>query len=367
MNKYQELEPLKLGGRFVSEFGMEAYPHLSTIHRMTTEQSQLYPGSMVLDFHNKGIGHERRMMTYVVENFRPKHDLESYLHLTQVVQSESMRAAYKAWRRDWGEAGQRKCGGALVWQLNDCWPTVSWGVVDYYLVKKPAYYVIARALRQIDVGVSRTFFDWTTTGLPFVDENSKLFTGQVDQTLPARKGTFDVWIASSSTAPVDVKMTVRFISVKSGKDVSPEIKTNITAAPNSTTEVLSKPAPTSMPDPEDITKPFDIKQWDPYVIHATLSVDGAVVATDTAWPDPVKFLDLSDRGVSFEVSASEVVVRSERPVKGLVFEEMEGLKLSDNGFDLVPGEKQTVQVQGKAVEDLKFTYVGAPRPSLEIV
>ncbi|KAL3964705.1 hypothetical protein ACCO45_001709 [Purpureocillium lilacinum] len=102
ISKYQEAS--LLGGRFVSEFGMEAYPHLETVARMASSPAQLRPGSMVLDFHNKGIGHERRMMTYVVENFRPGDvsDLARYVHLTQVAQAETMRAAYKAWRRDWG-------------------------------------------------------------------------------------------------------------------------------------------------------------------------------------------------------------------------------------------------------------------------
>ncbi|KAK5990024.1 Beta-mannosidase B [Cladobotryum mycophilum] len=371
MNKYQEVD--NLGGRFVSEFGMIAYPHLSTTRRMTADPSQLYPGSMALDFHNKAIGHERRMMSYVVDNFRPRHDLAGYTHLTQVVQAETMRAAYKAWRRQWGKPGERRCGGVLVWQLNDCWPTMSWAVVDYFLVKKPAYYAIARALRTIDVGVSRTFHDWTQTGY-WVDENSGLVTGQVDQTLPARRGTFDVWIASSSVHDVEVNLTVRFISVRSGKDVYPPITTSITASANATTEVLqNKLLPPSIPHPDDYTTPFSTTQYDPFVIHATLidptTSSDTPIATDTAWPDPIKYLDMPSRGLQFQVSPSkqQVVVSAERPVKGFVFEEIEGLKLSDNGFDIVPGEKHTVNVEGSLrVDELLWTYVGAPGASLEM-
>lgn len=369
MNKYQEAD--SLGGRFVSEFGMVAYPHLSTTRRMTTDPSQLYPGSMALDFHNKAIGHERRMMSYVVDNFRPRHDLAAYTHLSQVVQAETMRAAYKAWRRQWGSPGQRRCGGVLVWQLNDCWPTMSWAVVDYFRVKKPAYYAIARALRPLDVGVCRTFHDWTQTGY-WVDENSGLVTGQVDQTLPARKGNFDVWIVSSRTSSVDVNVTVRFISVRSGNDVSPAITTTVTASANSVTDILKdKPLPTSIPHAEDYSKPFSVSQYDPFVVHVSLTdpTTGTVIASDTAWPDPIKFLDMPDRGISFKVSPSkdEVVISAERPVKAFVFEEVEGLHLSDNGFDIVPGETQTVKVGGSLTADkLKWTYIDAPQASLEM-
>ncbi|KAM0515267.1 hypothetical protein ACHAPE_006224 [Trichoderma viride] len=369
MNKYQEA--VGMGGRFVSEFGMEAYPHLSTTRRMASDPAQLYPGSMVLDFHNKAIGHERRMMSYVVDNFRPRHDLGGYTHLTQIVQSETMRAAYKAWRRQWGKPGARQCGGVLVWQLNDCWPTMSWAVVDYYLIKKPAYYAISRALRAIDVGVHRTFHDWTQTGY-WVDENSGLVTGQVDQTLPARKGTFDVWVVSSNTKPVDLDVVVRFISVRSGKDVSDPIKSTITASANSTTDILQgKALPPSISNADDLTKPFSVSEYDPYVVHAVITdaATGALIATDTAWPDPIKFLDLTARGITFQVSAAkdEIVISAEKPVKGFVFEEVEGLKLSDNGFDIVPGEKQTVKVEGALTADqLLWTCIGASDASLKI-
>ncbi|TQV99937.1 hypothetical protein V2A60_005355 [Cordyceps javanica] len=370
LNKYQEVE--QLGGRFVSEFGMESYPHLATTARMTTKPSQLYPGSMVLDFHNKGIGHERRMMTYVAENFRVRTDLASYTHLTQVVQAEAMRFSYKTWRRQWGAPGARRCGGVLVWQLNDCWPTMSWAVVDYYLVKKPAYYAMARALQPIDVGVARTYHDWTQTGY-YIDENSKLCTGQVDQTLPARNGssTFSVWAVSSSVNEVDAIVTIRFISVRTGTDVQPAIERRITVGANCTTDIVNDgPLAASIQGSEDEARPFDVDEYDPYVVHVRLTLDGSnTTITDTAWPDPIKFLDMADRGVSFEVSDEDgqVTVSAQRPVKAFVFEEVEGLSLSDNGFDLLPGEKKVVKVAGSLKpSQLRWTHIEASGPSLQI-
>ncbi len=45
-----------------------------------TKPSELYPQSHTLDFHNKADGHERRIATYLVENFRPPTDLQVRLH-----------------------------------------------------------------------------------------------------------------------------------------------------------------------------------------------------------------------------------------------------------------------------------------------
>ena len=321
-----------------------------------------------MDFHNKAIGHERRMMTYIVENFRlPTQGLSLavFTHLTQIMQAETMRYAYKIWRRDWQD---RKCGGVLVWQLNDCWPTVSWAIVDYYLIRKPAFYAISRALRPLDICVFRAYQDWTQTG-DFVDENSGLKTGQVDQTLRARTGTFDIWIASSKVQEANASVSVRFISVASGSEVCKAATHEVTAAPNTTTTVVNAQAcPPSIPDPEDLDRPFDMSAFDPYVIYVTLTVCGQVVAEDTAWPEPIKFLDLSNRQLSFDVSSpSQVVIKAQRPVKGLVFEEMEGLKLSDNGFDVIPGEDVIIKVEGcLRADQLKYTYIGASGASLSV-
>ena len=72
--KYQIFD--QLGGRFNSEFGMEAFPHIDTIKSYCKDPAELYPQSHTLDFHNKADGHERRIATYLVENFRTVTDLE---------------------------------------------------------------------------------------------------------------------------------------------------------------------------------------------------------------------------------------------------------------------------------------------------
>lgn len=59
-----------MGGRFNSEFGMEAYPHMSTIKDFISDENEMYSQSLTMDFHNKANDHERRLATYVLENFR---------------------------------------------------------------------------------------------------------------------------------------------------------------------------------------------------------------------------------------------------------------------------------------------------------
>ncbi|KAF9889473.1 hypothetical protein FE257_007376 [Aspergillus nanangensis] len=342
MSRYQD--SAELAGRFVSEFGMEAYPHLLTLHRSITSPQQRHPGSRLMDFRNKAGDHERRMITYVAENFLvpAAADLPAFTHVTQILQAETMRYAYKAWRRMWGAPGARHCGGVLVWQLNDCWPTMSWAVVDYYLVRKPAFYAIANALRPLDVGIVRNCPVWTS--------------GHADPFAAGNECEFDLWVASSRLEAVQVDVEVRYVSIATGELVAETITKRVLVAPNATTEVLAGQCvkvTTAKARDGDI---------DPFVVYAVISVQGQRVAEDMAWPQPLKYLDFAERNVTVGFSPARdcVTVQAQRPVKGFVFEESEGLKLSDNGFDLMPGEKKVVAVSwdGRAAQELPWTYIG---------
>jgi beta-mannosidase len=133
----------KLGGRFVSEFGMHALPHLRTIkHFVQGDTSELYPQSRTLEMHNKATGGASRLEHYMIKNIRHDMSLEGYIYASQLMQAECLAAAYQLWRREWRGDSRRYCGGALVWQLNDVYPGISWSIADYFLRPKLAVSVI---------------------------------------------------------------------------------------------------------------------------------------------------------------------------------------------------------------------------------
>ena len=353
MEPYQRLPGM--GGRFVSEFGMEAYPHMETLEQCITREEDRYPGSMAMDFRNKAIGHERRLISYVAENFRIRYDLPSFIHLTQVMQSDAMSWAYKSWRRDWGTPGNRKCGGVLVWQLNDCWPTMSWAVVDYYGIPKSAYYAIKRTMEPVAVGVQRKVADWTVRP---ADDLWQRDTSHIDMRKAWANVELDVWVASSRTESLKGDIAIRFISLKSGKSCLPSLISEVHIDANGTTEVYQNRR-IETPDAQDPNTAFDSSKADPFVIHVILRIDDEIVASDVSWPDPIKYLSFPDRGLSVSFSEDKTVafVSVERPIKGFVFNEKKGVKLSDNGFDVVPGEKREVRVEGCRADELEWRYV----------
>jgi beta-mannosidase len=324
--KYQIFDTL--GGRFNSEFGMEAFPHIETIKHYCTDPSQLYPQSHMLDFHNKADGHERRIATYLVENFRTVTDLEGFIHLTQLSQAEALMFGYRGWRKQWGQ--ERFCGGALVWQLNDCWPVTSWSIVDYFQRKKPAYYAMRRVLAPIAIAVKRDHHDWS-----------------VVHARPAKKSEWECWVASSQTTEVSARVELRYVSIETGEDLRPPtLMERIKVVPNGTTNVLSGV--------------IDNETEEPHVLAARIWVDGKLVSRDCDWPQPLKYLNFDDRGVSVKREGDKIKVTTERPTKGLVFEEREGVLVEDSALDVIPGDEQVIKVKGlkEGDEPLRWRYLG---------
>ena len=223
-----------------------------------------------------------------------------------------MTFAYRSWRRQWGD---RRCGGVLVWQMNDCWPTISWSIVDYFLTKKPAYYAIRRALKPIAAGVQRQHHDWS-----------------VVHARPAKTSSFSAWVTSSEQEEVVVTVEIRFVSIKTGRDIRDTVVKNVPLLPNGTTDILEGQ--------------IDNINDEPCVISLRALKDDTVVSQDVDWPQPLKYLDFSNRGVKVERIPDGYLVSAKRPTKGLVIEEVAGVTLEDNCIDIVPGETVCIKASG---------------------
>ncbi len=125
--------------RFCSEFGIHGSPTLSTLTRHITEGELEYDSEMFLyRIKDPDKSRKDRMMTAHVGL---PTDLADYAVKSALVQAEGLRFGLEHYRRNWPH-----CGGALFWQLHDCWPGISWSCIDYYLNPKASYYFVRRAL-----------------------------------------------------------------------------------------------------------------------------------------------------------------------------------------------------------------------------
>jgi beta-mannosidase len=129
-------------GRFVSEYGLQAYPSLKTI--------KSFASSMDMDMNSTVMRHRQRcrdswstpgidgndmILDYIRKYYKEPKDFRSLVYLSQLIQAETYKYAISTHRRN-----MPQCMGSLYWQLNDCWPTISWSSLDYYQRWKASHY-----------------------------------------------------------------------------------------------------------------------------------------------------------------------------------------------------------------------------------
>lgn len=333
-----------LAGRFVSEFGMEAYPNVRTVdHWLGGDQTERYPQSRVNNNHNKADGFERRLELYLVENFEHSFEMESYIYYTQVMQAETLASAYRLWRRNWAGKGREYTAGALVWQINDCWPTTSWAIVDYFLRPKPAYFAIARELRVFTVGMTR--------------KEKQTFPNELSAADYKIETTLEIWGTNSTLEVKNVKLEVTCFDLYSSWKEKSIVK-EVTLQPNSSTEFYKG----DLPGQPVRTTRSDVPKA--IVVSARLFDGDDVIARYSNWPEPFKFIRFpSPEQLGFKIELSQdgeaVTLSTQKPMKGIVLDaEGEDVKWSDQAIDLVPDDPQTISAIGLQGRKVKARYLG---------
>lgn len=120
--------------RYASEFGFESLPAVRSIETFTRpEERNLF--SYVMEKHQRSREGGAKLMHYVSQYFRYPEDFSALVYISQLMQADAMRYAVEHYRRHRGQ-----CMGALVWQLNDCWPVASWSSIDYFGRWKALHY-----------------------------------------------------------------------------------------------------------------------------------------------------------------------------------------------------------------------------------
>ncbi|EDK41579.2 hypothetical protein PGUG_05677 [Meyerozyma guilliermondii ATCC 6260] len=257
----------------------------------------------------------------------------AWIYATQLMQSECLGYAYRCWRRQWKGEGQRYSGGAIVWQINDCWPVASWALVDYYRRPKLAFYSVKRESRTVGVGMYRTEEKHTPEQAKAVSE-----AGPPHDYSKADLYV-DIWGVNSSVVDIPAILKVDIYNVTSGEKVDSLDDRAIVLKQNQTTELVSR---------------HFLKYDFPVVVYSRfVSEDGSVIGSAADWPQPLKYLKFNDREISFRVEENKIVLSANKPVKGVEVVLKNDLFLEDNGFDIFPGDEKVVGVQGIREEDVE--------------
>ncbi|WP_345801725.1 glycoside hydrolase family 2 protein [Microbacterium sp. AZCO] len=125
--------------RFVAEFGWQGPPAWSTLVHWL-DDDPLTPESPGMTLHQKAMEGNVKLTNGLVPHFRVPDDMETWHWAMQLNQAIAVRTALEHFR-SWAPHTQ----GAIVWQLNDCWPVTSWAAIDGDERPKPLFHALQRA------------------------------------------------------------------------------------------------------------------------------------------------------------------------------------------------------------------------------
>ncbi len=136
-------------GRFMSEYGFQGFPELKTL------DSCLFPVDMNLQSqallnHQKHPQGMELIKTYMEREYHVPQNFEDYAYTSQLVQAYGIKKAIEAHRR-----AMPRCMGTLYWQLNDCWPVISWSSIDYYNRWKALHYFVREVYKNVIISFER--------------------------------------------------------------------------------------------------------------------------------------------------------------------------------------------------------------------
>ena len=127
--------------RFVAEFGFQGPPSWATLTRAVHDEP-LAPDSPGMLAHQKADDGNGKLARGLRGHLPDPAGMDDWHWATQLNQSRALATGIEHFR-----ALAPICSGAVVWQLNDCWPVSSWAVVDGDGRLKPAWYAVRRAFR----------------------------------------------------------------------------------------------------------------------------------------------------------------------------------------------------------------------------
>ena len=132
---------------YVSEFGFQSFPMLPTVETFT-EPGDRNIFSRIMERHQRNKSANGKILNYLSQTFRYPGSFDDLLYASQLLQAEAIRYGVEHWRRNRG-----RCMGAIIWQLNDCWPVASWASIDSLGRWKALHYAAKRFFAPVMISV----------------------------------------------------------------------------------------------------------------------------------------------------------------------------------------------------------------------
>lgn len=297
--------------RYVSEFGFQSFPSLKTVETFTEEEDRNI-FSYVMEKHQRNSTANGKIMNYMEQTFLYPGDFDTLLYASQLLQAEAIRYGVEHFRRNRG-----RCMGAIVWQLNDCWPVASWSSIDYCGRWKALHYYEKRFFAPLLLSCEEE-------GILTQDPNP-------------------------NAQPYEVKKSIRLCaSNESRKD---ERVTAVWELRKNTGEVVKH-------SQEEYMLPKLSSLWFEKVslqeaslyedyVSFRLEQDGKIVSSGTVLFCPPKHYRFIDPELTVRSEGDSLVVTAKAYARSVeIRNKKDDLLLSDNYFDMNPGERRIRILKG---------------------
>ena len=302
--------------RFVSEWGLQAFPGMHTIESFSEPDDWDIDSDVMrhrqrsnMPYIEPGFDGNDMIKWYMEMYYNIPDDFKDFAYVSQLLQAKGYKTAVEAHRR-----AMPHCMGTLYWQLNDCWPTVSWSTVDYYNRWKASLYAIKKAYEKVIVSSALEGADVNTY---VVSDKLEPFEAEIALSLMEFNGNI-LW---SETLPVKVNAS-----------------TSTLAHSIKESELPAGGHPGSI------------------VLVIDLLVEGKEVATNNFFFMAPRYLDLPPSNVWFALKkvkeGYELELFSDILERNLFIDIPGGRgKFSDNYFDLLPGREKTIKITTDLILD----------------
>lgn len=308
--------------RYASEFGFQSFPCLKTVESFTLpEDRNIF--SRVMERHQRNAAANGKILSYLSQTFLYPYSFDDLLYASQLLQAEAIRCGVEHWRRNRG-----RCMGAIIWQLNDCWPVASWASIDYFGRWKALHYAAKRFFAPVMLSAE--------------EQGEHTQNPKINEFHPAPiERSIRLNVANDTTSAV--RGTVRWA-----------LRTPDAAIVREGAEEVAVPALSSL-WLDKFT--FEDASLTGHYVSFSLTVDGRVVSEGTALFCAPKHFTFVDPTLTVCREGDEIVVRAHAYARQVWIESDDpDLLLSDNAFDMNAGEKCVRILRGGA-ENLRVRSV----------
>jgi beta-mannosidase len=296
--------------RFVSEWGLQAFPPMATIESFALPED--------FDLNSELMRHRQRSkMEWVSSDFNGNdmikrymewyydvpEDFERFVYTSQLLQALGYKTAIEAHR-----SNMPHCMGTLYWQLNDCWPTISWASLDYFYRWKASHYAVKDAFEPIIV------------------------------TATHEEGVVDVFTISDKLTASQAVLKLELMDFN-GNTIFREEKP-IVIEPNTANKAFS----------ENMAKWINEIGENKLLLNMTLIAGNETIAENILYFTEPKNLELPKTKVEYQIkpinAGFEITFTSEQLVKNL-FIDIPGddVFITNNFFDLLPQTAKTIEIK----------------------